>query len=67
MAKNEHNAWYLKKINQGYVYGPKKEGMKTPKLKPWDELKSNYKKPNRRTFKTLPETCKKVDLKIIKT
>lgn len=67
LAKNEHNAWYLKKLNQGYVYGPKKEGMKTPKLKPWDELKSKYKRLNRDTFRNLPETCAKVDLKIIKT
>lgn len=66
LAKNEHNAWYLKKLNQGYVYGPKKEGMKTPKLKPWDELKSSYKKSNRQTFKSLPKTCEKVDLKIVK-
>lgn len=67
LAKNEHNAWYLKKLNQGYVYGPKKEGMKNPKLKQWDELKSNYKKLNKKTFKKLPETCKKVGLKIVKT
>ncbi len=67
LAKNEHNAWYLNKINQGYVWGPKKEGMKTPKLKPWDELKSKYKKLNRQTFKNLPETCSQVDLKIIRT
>ena len=66
LAKNEHNAWYLKKLNQGYVYGPKREDMKTPKLKPWDELKSKYKKLNRHTFKILPETCSKVDLKIVK-
>lgn len=66
LAKNEHNAWYLRKLNQGYVYGAKYEDMKNPKLKPWDELKSKYKKLNRHTFKSLPETCKKVDLKIIK-
>lgn len=67
LAENEHNAWYLKKINQGYVYGPKKEGMKTPKLKPWNELDSKYKKQNKKTFKRLPKTCKKVGLKIVKT
>ena len=67
LARNEHNAWYLKKINQGYVYGPKREGMKNPKLKPWDELRSKYKKLNRQTFKSLPETCRKVNLKIVKS
>ena len=67
LAKNEHNAWYLKKINQGYVYGSKSGSMTSPKLRPWDELKSKYKKLNRNTFRNLPETCKKVDLKIIRT
>ena len=66
LAENEHNAWYLKKLNQGYVYGPKREGMKIPKLKPWDELKSKYKKQNKETFKRLPDTCEKVGLKIVK-
>ena len=66
LAENEHNAWYLKKLNQGYVYGSKKEGMKNPKLKPWDELKYKYKVPNKETFKKLPDTCEKVGLKIVK-
>ncbi len=67
LAKNEHNEWYIKKINQGYVWGPKRQGMQTPTLRPWDELKSKYKKLNRQTFRNLPETLARVDLKIIRT
>ena len=66
LAKNEHNSWYLRRLNQGYVYGEDREGMRNPRLKPWDELKPNYKRLNKKTFTDLPKICKGVDLKIVK-
>ena len=67
LAKREHNAWYLRKLNDDYYYGEVKEGKQNPKLLSWDELGLDSKKSNLHTFKKLPENFKAVGLKIIKS
>ena len=66
LAKREHNAWYLRKLSEGYSYGEVKRGKKNPKAVPWDDLELDFKDPNLNTFERLPESCKAVGLKIIR-
>lgn len=66
LAKREHNAWYLRKLSEGYVYGEEKKGKKNPRITPWDDLDIDFKEPNLYTFERLPENFKEVGLKIIK-
>ena len=67
LAKREHNAWYLRKLSEGYVYGEEKKDKENPKVVPWDELDIDYQNPNLNTMEQLPASCKEVGLKIIKT
>ncbi|ADC47137.1 hypothetical protein mru_1287 [Methanobrevibacter ruminantium M1] len=66
LAGREHNAWYLRKLNDGCTNGKNKDGTDNPRINPWDELDYSLKKPNMNTFKKLPKLCLKADLKIIK-
>ena len=67
-AEREHEAWYKLKVNMGWSYGSvKDEDSKTnPNLVEWAVLDFKIKEANRLTFKSLPELCKKVDLKIVR-
>ena len=69
LAKREHNAWYKLKINLGWRYGPvRDDDLKlNPNLVEWDELEVEQKNSNMRTFRNLPQMCRNVDLKIVKS
>lgn len=67
-AEREHNAWYRRKVNIGWSKGPRDVENKTnPNMAPWNDLDLDTKEANMFTFIKLPESCKKVGLKIIKT
>ena len=67
-AEREHEAWYKLKVNLGWTYGSVKDDISktNPNLMDWNALDYEKKEANRLTFKTLPDLCKKVDLKIVK-
>ena len=66
-AQREHNAWYRRKVNLGWTQGPKNIKEKTnPNIAPWDALDFDTKEANMFTFVQLPQSCKRVGLKIIK-
>ena len=69
LAKREHNAWYKLKINLGWKYGPTRDEKEklNPNLVDWDVLDIKSKESNKYTFRNLPQLCKNVDLKIVKS
>ena len=66
-AEREHESWYKLKINLGWSYGSVKDEISksNPNLVEWQALDFDKKEANRMTFRSLPELCKKVDLKIV--
>lgn len=66
-AKSEHNNWYKRKVQEGWTKGERdEEKKKNPNMDPWEKLNTKTKEANRFTFENLPQSCKKVGLKIIK-
>ena len=66
LAEREHNAWYLRKLSEGYSLGKVKRGKKNPRVCPWNDLDWDSKEPNLNTFEKLPESLDEVGLKIVK-
>lgn len=67
-AEREHESWYKLKVNLGWTYGSVKDEISktNPNLVEWSALDFDKKEANRLTFRSLPDLCKKVDLKIVK-
>ncbi len=68
LAKREHHAWYILKVNLGWTYDSVKdeEAKTNPNLVEWDELSYDTQEMNKRTFRNLPALCDNVGLKIVK-
>lgn len=68
-AQREHEAWCKLKFNLGWKYGSVKDEISktNPNLVDWKALSFENKEANKNTFRSLPELCKNVDLKIVKT
>jgi hypothetical protein len=68
LAKREHTAWFLLRLNSGWTHGEiRDDELRTnPNLVPWENLDMNIQEDNKRTFKNLPQLCDKVDLMIVK-
>ena len=68
ILKTEHNAWVRMREQLGWSYGKEKDdvNLTNPNLVDWDVLDEGVKENNRKTFRALPDLCKKVGLKIVK-
>ncbi len=68
-AEREHKNWYKLRVNLGWTYGKDGEEKTSPNLVLWDDLCEDVREDNKRTFKNLPELCKKpnIQLKIVRS
>ena len=66
LAEREHNDWYLRKKSEEYSQGKLKKLKKSPKIRPWDELKMKDKLYNLHKFENFIACCEKAGLKVIK-
>ena len=68
ICKKEHENWVDMRERLGWSRGSKKDDEKktNPNLVPWERLRPNVKKANKKTIERLPEFCETVGLKIVK-
>ena len=63
LAKMEHLRWMRERQEQGYVYGPVREGKQHPDLVDWQYLSESAREKDRQAIRELPAILRRQDFR----
>lgn len=66
LAQMEHRRWMKERQEQGFVYGPVRQGNQHPDLVDWDDLSETAKDKDRDAIRELPEILRQAGFQILR-
>jgi len=66
LARLEHDRWMQERIDQGYVYGPVREGRSHPDLVPWEQLSKEARDKDVDAVRNIPAMLAAVGFQVLR-
>ena len=66
LARLEHDRWMRERLDQGYVYGPVREGRSHPDLVPWERLSREARDKDVQAVRNIPAMLAAVGFQILR-